>query len=132
MRGQRDQLERKWFLYGAICVVMPFWFGMLGIAFWNTDDQPLSYIFIGTLVMLMVWLIINLWSLLLIADEIGVSMLTLQGRRLVVWKDITYYSEIPPMLIFSVVNKRYVLDLTFLKNPARLVDYFEQYKVEKR
>jgi len=36
------------------------------------------------------------------------------------------------MLIFSVVNKRYVLDLTFLKNPARLVDYFEQYKVEKR
>ena len=105
---------------------------MLGIAFWNTDDQLLSYIFIGMLVMLMVWLIINLWSLLLIADEIGVSMLTLQGRRLVVWKDITYYSEIPPMLIFSVVNKRYVLDLTFLKNPARLVDYFEQYKVEKR
>lgn len=87
---------------------------------------------LSMLVVLVLWLVFQLFSLLLFVNKEGLSVLTLRGRRLLYWKDIKCYSVVPPLLILAVYNRRYFIDLTFFKNPERLGEYFERHDIGRR
>lgn len=128
---QRDTIERKWFVFLLTATIFPFFLGLLAYGFWLAEpiDKTVSYIMVGGIFLMMFWLVPELFSLLHVVTAEGIAIRTLRGRTFVPWGEMTSYRIFPPGLIILTKKKRYVISLTFYKNPRQVIRYFEESEI---